>query len=254
MQLHFKSLGQGPPLIILHGLFGSLDNWMTHARTLASDFTVYLVDQRNHGKSPHSEEWNYLLMAEDLYELMDRETIYSSHILGHSMGGKTAIQFAMLYPERIDKLVIADMGVKAYVPHHVQIIRAMNAVELGQVSSRKEVDQKLAESIKDVGIRQFLLKGLGRNEEKAFSWKFNLKVLTEKYPEVLTQIDLVDPFGKPTFFIHGGKSNYILSKDKVEIRTYFPEVEFYEIPGAGHWLHAEAPEVFITKVREFLID
>ncbi|MEM6628072.1 MAG: alpha/beta fold hydrolase [Bacteroidota bacterium] len=254
MQLHFKSLGQGPPLIILHGLFGSLDNWMTHARTLASDFTVFLVDQRNHGKSPHSEAWNYQLMAEDLYELMDREAIFSSHILGHSMGGKTAIQFAMLYPERIDKLVIADIGVKAYVPHHVQIIKAMNSVDLSQVSSRKEVDEQLAISIEDIGIRQFLLKGLGRNDAKEFAWKFNLKVLTANYPEVLKQIDLLDPFDNPTFFIHGGRSNYILPKDIAGIQSFFPSVEFYEIPEAGHWLHAEAPEVFITKVREFLID
>ena len=180
MQLNVKTLGQGPGLIILHGLFGSLDNWMSHARKLAESYSVYLIDQRNHGKSPHSDSWDYPIMAEDLYHLMDQEGIYTSHILGHSMGGKTAIQFAMQHPERIDKLIVADMGVKAYSPHHTQIIEALNAVDLDEVDSRQAVDALLESRIPNPGIRQFLLKGLGRNGEEGFAWKFNLKVLSPK--------------------------------------------------------------------------
>ena len=254
MRLHFKTLGQGPPLIILHGLFGSLDNWMTHARKLSEAFTIFLVDQRNHGKSPHHGEWNYQLMAEDLHELMDSEGIYTSHLLGHSMGGKTVIQFAMEYPELIGKLIVADMGVKEYPPHHTEIISALNSVDLSEVQSRKEVDALLEEKIPEFGVRQFLLKGLGRNEEKNFTWKFNLKILTEKYEEVLSPIPLAYPFEGPALFLYGGKSNYVRPEDQEEIQKYFPDVIFQEISSAGHWLHAEAPEEFIAKVRDFLID
>ena len=254
MHLNAKTLGQGPPLIILHGLFGSLDNWMTHARKLSEDFTVYLVDQRNHGKSPHSNEWSYPLMAEDLHEFMSKEGIYASNFLGHSMGGKTVIQFAMQYPEQIEKLIVADMGVKAYPPHHTEIIAALKSVDLLQVQSRNDVDRLLQAGIKEFGVRQFLLKGLGRDQEKKFAWKFNLKVLSEKYEEVLAPIEFTYPFEGPTLFIHGGNSQYVLEEDKGEITSYFPYVFFDEIPSAGHWLHAEAPDEFITKVRDFLID
>lgn len=254
MNLHAKTLGQGPPLIILHGLFGSLDNWMTHAKKLSEEFTVYLLDQRNHGKSPHSEHWNYQLMAEDLHEFMSKEGIYASHLLGHSMGGKTVIQFAMQYPEQIEKLIVADMGVKSYPPHHTEIIAALNEVDLSQVQSRKEVDALLQARIPEFGVRQFLLKGLARNKEKDFDWKFNLKVLSEKYKEVLASIELTYPFEGYTLFIHGGKSQYVLAEDQEEISKYFPSVVFDEIPSAGHWLHAESPQEFIAKVRDFLID
>lgn len=254
MHLNVKTLGQGPPLIILHGLFGSLDNWMTHARKLSEAFTVYLLDQRNHGKSPHSDAWSYPLMAEDLHEFMSREGIYASNLLGHSMGGKTVIQFAMQYPDQIGKLIVADMGVKSYPPHHTEIISALKAVDLSQVQSRNEVDSLLQAGIKEFGVRQFLLKGLGRDEEKNFAWKFNLNVLSEKYEEVLAPIEFTYPFEGPTLFIHGGKSQYVLEEDKEEIRSYFPSVVFDKMPSAGHWLHAEAPDEFITKVRDFLID
>ena len=254
MHLNAKTLGQGPPLIILHGLFGSLDNWMTHAKKLSEEFTVFLLDQRNHGKSPHSDEWNYPLMAEDLHEFMHNEGIYASNLLGHSMGGKTVIQFAMQYPDQIEKLIVADIGVKPYPPHHTEIISTLNSVDLSQVESRSDVDSLLQAGIKEFGVRQFLLKGLGRNEAKNFAWKFNLKVLSEKYEEVLAPIELTYPFEGPTLFIHGGKSQYVLEEDKENIHDYFPSVVFDKISSAGHWLHAEAPAEFITKVRDFLID
>lgn len=253
MKLHFQSYGQGPALLILHGLFGSLDNWVSHARKLSEHFSVYLIDQRNHGKSPHSDEWNYQLMAEDLVEFMDDQGIMQGHLLGHSMGGKTVMQVAAYHPGRIDKLIVADMAPKAYSPHHHEIIAALLSLDLPNISSRKEAEEQLAKHISDWGVRQFLLKGLGRDEQKNLQWKFNLKVLSEKYPEALKAIRLEYEFEGPTLFVSGGKSNYVQDADRADILKTFPDSRFVVLPDAGHWLHAEAPDAFLEAVLEFLL-
>ncbi|MDX2246357.1 MAG: alpha/beta fold hydrolase [Bacteroidia bacterium] len=253
MELNAKSFGQGPALIILHGLFGSLDNWVTHARTLSADFTVIVPDQRNHGKSPHSDRWDYSAMADDLAAFMDKQGIFQAHIAGHSMGGKTAMQFAAEYPERIDRLIVADMAPKAYPPHHNAILDTLNRVNLAHLQSRQEAEDALREGIPEDSVRQFLLKSLGRSEDMRFQWKFNLEVITRNYENILAPIVLETPFYRPTLFVSGGRSHYLQPEDESLIRSYFPHVIFEKIPDAGHWLHADQPEVFIRIVRNFLL-
>lgn len=253
MQLNFKTFGQGPAIIVLHGLFGSLDNWVSHGRQLGQSFSVYLIDQRNHGRSPHDPEWSYQLMAEDLHDFMDQQGIFSASLLGHSMGGKTVMQFAAEFPERIEKLVVADMAPKAYPPHHDEILSALVGLDLQAITSRSEADPLLAKRIADPAVRQFLLKSLTREADgDAYRWKFNLSVIAEKYAEILHAIKLDFPFEKPTLFISGGKSGYVKEEDHAAILEDFPAARFVVIPEAGHWLHAEAPAHFMEILLDFL--
>ncbi len=250
--LNHKSIGQGPALIVLHGLFGSLDNWVSFARVLGQNYSVYLIDQRNHGKSPHMNAWDYPTMAEDLYDFMEQEGIRQAHILGHSMGGKVAMQFAAYYPEHLDRLIVADMAPIKYEPHHTEIIQALQGLDLSQFEDRQQADEALSQRIKEAGIRQFLLKSLARNRNQSFRWKFNLEVLGQKYEEVLEGVEVDPPFKGPSLFIYGEKSNYVVDQYRDLILSYFPSAEFQGIPGAGHWLHAEAPQEFLTIVKGFL--
>lgn len=252
MELNFKSYGKGPALIILHGLFGSLDNWVSHARQLSEHFSVYVIDQRNHGRSPHAPEWDYPTMAEDLADFMDQQGIFQAHLLGHSMGGKTVMQFAMYHPERIDHLVVADMAPKAYEPHHTQILESLIQLDLSALSSRSEAEKQLAKGIADPVIRQFLLKSLGRDADKKLRWKFNLEVIYEKYALILEAIELDFPFEGPTLFLSGEQSTYVQAHDHDLIQEGFPGAQFEQMPQAGHWLHADRPAAFLAAVQAFL--
>jgi len=252
LSLNHKVYGQGPALIVLHGLFGSLDNWATLARQWGEQYSVYLVDQRNHGRSPHHDEWNYKVMAEDLFEFMDSHQIYQAHLLGHSMGGKTVMKFADLYPERIDKLIVADMAPKAYPPHHTEILKALTSLDLRQVGSRSDAQKMLSAGIPEAGVQQFLLKSLHRKENREFGWRFNLDVIHQNYPEVLAEVSLFQPFEQPTLFLYGEKSHYVKPTDFEMIREMFPQALFEGIPNAGHWLHAEAPSIFSKHLLNFL--
>lgn len=254
MKLNFKKSGQGEPLIILHGLFGSADNWFSIAKELEKDFTLYLVDQRNHGDSPHSDDWNYQVMAEDLKELMDDEGLDSAYIMGHSMGGKTVMTFAMNYPAKVKKMIVADIAPRFYPLHHQRILEGLNAIPMGQLKSRKEADDILAKYINIPGIRQFLLKSLGRDENGKFIWKINLPVITEKIANVGEELKSGTPFEKPTLFMGGANSDYITEKDKEEIERLFPNSHVIYIKDAGHWLHAEQPAAVIETVKAFLKD
>jgi esterase len=252
MELNYKTFGHGPALIILHGLLGSLDNWVTLARRLGETYSVFVVDQRNHGKSPHRDTFTYPILAEDLMEFMDQQRIYQAHVLGHSMGGKTAMQFAGLHPERLDKLIVADMAPKAYKPHHNEIFDALRSVDLPRLQSRQEAEELLKVGVPDPPIRQFLMKSLTRDKEHGYRWKFNLPVLYKSYPDILAEVALDMPFDKPTLFLSGGDSPYVAPADHERILRDFPEAHFEVIPGTGHWLHAEAPGVFLEKVQNFL--
>lgn len=252
IELNYKVYGQGEALIILHGLFGSLDNWVSHARSLAEDYSVYLLDQRNHGKSPHENDWNYPVMAEDLFEFMNQQGIYRAHLLGHSMGGKTVMEFARHYPEMIDKLIVADMTPKQYAPHHTEILETLISLDLSKLESRRDAKVKLEERIQDPSVIQFLLKSLGRDEEKSFRWKFNLQVIYDNYERVLDEIKFEDEVDLPTLFIHGGESPYLQEEDKSPIQEIFPEATFYKLEGAGHWVHAEKPAEFLTQIQKYL--
>lgn len=252
MDLHYKSFGEGFPIIILHGLFGTLDNWQTIAKQLAEDYQVFIVDQRNHGRSPHHPEFDFLVMADDLQRFMEDNWIYNAHIIGHSMGGKTAMQFTMNYPDMVEKLVVVDISPKAYQSGHDLIFNALFSLDLSKISSRKGADEQLKLQIEDTGVRQFLLKNLTRNGSGGYEWKMNLRAIYKNYINVLRAIESGSPFEKETLFISGGLSDYIRKEDMILINEFFPQAKMVTIPNSGHWVHAESPVEFLEIVKKFL--
>ena len=252
MDLNYKAFGQGEPIIILHGLFGTLDNWQTVGKQLAEHYSVFLIDQRNHGRSPHTDKIDYPSMAQDLYQFMETQWVYKAYIMGHSMGGKTAMQFALNHPDMVEKLIVVDIAPKAYKGGHQDIFDALTSLDLEKIESRSEADEILKAQIEDTGIRQFLLKNLTRNKEGGYQWKMNLPILVQDYPKLLAEPHAETPFEKPSLFIRGGKSEYILEEDTVLIHELFPEASIKTVPEAGHWVHAEAPDHLMKLVTEFL--
>jgi pimeloyl-ACP methyl ester carboxylesterase len=252
MRLHFKKSGQGKAVILLHGLFGSADNWHFVAQRLAERFHVFAVDQRNHGQSPHDDEMDYPLMAADVENFFIAQKIASAFVIGHSMGGKTAMQFALQFPNRVEKLVVADMAPRAYSPAHAPIFAALLALDLPAFQTRQQLEDALAPAIPDLALRRFLLKNLGRNDNGAFYWKMNLSGLAKNYPQLCAALNWEIPFTKPTLFLRGGKSKYISAADEPEIFRLFPAAKIQTIAGANHWVHADAPEEFLKLVLDFL--
>jgi pimeloyl-ACP methyl ester carboxylesterase len=252
MQLYFKESGRGSAVILLHGLFGSADNWHHIALRLAEKFRVFTVDQRNHGQSPHDAEMNYSLMAADVNEFMTTSALEKAFVIGHSMGGKTAMQFALQFPERVEKLVVADMSPRTYAPAHDKIFAALLALDLSKFHSRQEIEVALALGIPNLVLRRFLLKNLGRDSASRFFWKINLSGIAENYRYLREPVSVAEPFIKPTLFIRGGKSKYINLEDEPLIRELFPLVEIQTIAAAGHWIHADQPEEFLRLVLNFL--
>lgn len=252
MTLNYKAFGQGDPLIILHGLFGTLDNWQTIGKKLADQYSVYLIDQRNHGRSPHHADFSYALMAEDLKLFMEEQWIYRAHIIGHSMGGKTAMQFAMEYPDMIDQLVVVDIAPKAYAGGHQLIFEALNSLDLANIDNRKTADEALAQKIDDFGVRQFLLKNLTREKAGGYRWKMNLPVIQQHYQDILAPITLTEPFEEKALFIRGGKSAYVEDDDWPMVQSYFPNSSLATVEQSGHWVHAEAPQDLLQLVFDFL--
>lgn len=252
MNFHYRSWGKGHPLIILHGLFGSLDNWATIAKALASDVHVYAYDARNHGRSFHSEKFSYKAMADDIGEFMDQRGITSAHLLGHSMGGKSAMQFALTHPDRVDTLIVVDIAPKPYARKHDDLIEAMTGLDLSRYSLRQEVDEALAGKIQSTPTRLFLLKNLARNEDGTLRWKLNLEVIRRHYGKTARGVDADRRFEKPALFIKGGKSSYIDSDDRPLIKQLFPRSSILTIKNAGHWVHADAPDELLNVVQGFL--
>lgn len=251
--LNYKVYGdQQPVLIILHGLFGSLDNWQSIAQVFSSNFTVYIVDQRNHGKSPHFNEHNYTAMAADLLAFIDHFELETVHLLGHSMGGKTVMQFAVDYPDRVGKLIVADIAPKYYPPHHQQILKALKSVDFSIHNSRTTIQKIIAENIPELGVQQFLLKGLTWITKERMAWKFNLAVLSEQIDNIGEALAGHAYFTNPVLFLKGEHSDYILDEDLTLIESNFPQSELIVIENAGHWLHAENSKDFITEVLRFL--
>ena len=240
-----------PPLVILHGLFGQSDNWTSIARSISSEVGVILIDQRNHGQSPHSAEMNYTLMAADVKKTLDAEGIKKIHLLGHSMGGKTAMWFAYYYPEYLESLIIADIAPRYYPPHHQSIIEGLKKLDLSAIQSRNEADELLSENIPEFGVRQFLLKNLNRKDDGTFEWRFNLKGIAEEIEEVGKAFEHEISVTK-TLFFRGAKSRYINEDDEKMIKKQFPESVIQTIPNAGHWLHAEQPELFLEALKQHL--
>jgi esterase len=252
MQLHFKAFGQGKAVILLHGLFGSADNWHHVALRLAEQFQVFAVDQRNHGRSPHSDEMNYSLMAADVEKFFLARGIQSALVVGHSMGGKTAMQLALQFPNRVEKLVVVDMAPRAYTPAHEKIIAALLALDLSKFQTREQIETALEPEIPKLVLRRFLLKNLGRDAAGGFIWKINLRGLSGNYFHLRQPVSALVPFAKPALFIRGGKSNYINDADEPLIRGLFPQAEIKTIAEASHWVHADQPAEFLRLVLDFL--
>ena len=251
--LHSRIIGVGKPLIILHGFLGMSDNWKTLGSKYAENgFEVHLVDQRNHGKSFQSEDFNYDILASDLRMYLAHHQIEKAHIIGHSMGGKTSMQFACSYPDSTEKLLVADIAPKYYPPHHSQIINGLNSLNLDEIDSRSTADKELAKHITENGIRQFLLKNLYWLEKGRLGFRFNLEVLSQKMEEIGENISASDSYEGPTLFLRGEKSEYVASADLPEIKRHFPDALLDTIENTGHWLHAENPKQFLEKSLAFL--
>ncbi len=250
MKLYSQISGKGEALIIMHGVFGMSDNWQTLGRKWAEQYEVHLLDMRNHGRSPHSDEFSYELMSDDLVEYMDDHNINKARIIGHSMGGKVAMLFSVLNPERTEKLVVADIAPKPYKPHHQQILQALQGLDLDTIKTRSESDEQFG--IKDEGTKQFLLKSLYWKEKNQLAWRFNLAVIAREIEKVGEPLPGQAIFYGPTLFVRGGNSGYIKDEDIDEIQMHFPEAKLQTIDGAGHWLHAEKPREFFALVDEFL--
>ncbi len=255
MKLAFREFGQGQPLIILHGLFGQSDNWNTLAKNFSEKgFRVFAIDQRNHGLSPHSDTWNYHVMADDLMEFIKDHELSEPIVMGHSMGGKTAMFFGLKYPGVASKLIIVDMSPGPAIRHHDSVLEALNAVDFTKMETRKDAEAVMNKYIQDFGTRQFLLKNIFWKDEsnKQMSWRFNLKVITRDYDQILEAV----PQGKSTvdtLVIRGEKSNYVTEKDLADFDSRFPNYKLQTIPGAGHWVHAEKPNEFFEAVMDFIL-
>lgn len=250
--LHSLVLGEGEPLLILHGFFGMGDNWKSLANRFSEKYQVHLIDQRNHGRSFHSDDFNYELMVDDLLHYVNYHQLNKVYLLGHSMGGKTAMLFAVQYPEKVNKLIVADIAPKFYPAHHQFILRALHAVDFNEIKSRNDIDAIYKEYIPEIGIRMFLLKNVYRKNKNEFAYRFNLDSLTENIEEIGIALPPMTQFKGETLFLKGENSGYISTSDDDLITTHFPNNEIVTIAKSGHWLHAENPNDFFNNVVRFL--
>ena len=241
-----------PVVVLLHGLFGASDNLSNLARSLSTSFKVHALDARNHGRSPHTEDMNYPEMAKDVVDYMDSHQLDAAHLFGHSMGGKTAMELALSRPDRVNKLIVADIAPVDYPPHHEKIFKAFDSIEIGDFSKRSDVEQNLADYIEDGAVRQFLLKSLIKNHNGEFAWRFNLESIRKDYQSILNAPPSTSSFEGDVLFIAGGLSDYILPEHREAILKRFPAAESKQINDVGHWLHAEKPELFNSICNRFL--
>ena len=255
--LHSKIYGEdqsGTPLLVFHGLFGMLDNWGSFGKEMGEFFPVHLIDLRNHGKSFHSAEMSHDDLAEDILNYIEFHRLEKINLLGHSLGGKAVMQFAITYPDRLDKLIVVDISPKAYPPHHQGIIKALESVDFHTLTSRQEVEEVLKQYIPEKSVIQFLAKNLYWTDDKKLNWRFNLETLSSKYSEFVSNAIKYGVFNGKTLFISGGNSNYILPQDEYQIKQQFPHSSIVTIKNAGHWVQAENPKDFNEVVKNFLED
>jgi esterase len=268
MELSYRKMGQGPPMIILHGLYGSSDNWFSIGKAFSDRFEVYLVDQRNHGNSPHTREHNYIGLRNDLHDFMEIQGIEKTVIIGHSMGGKAAMFFAVAWPEKVQALIVVDISPRSYKSlihpvtqslDHMNIITAMRGVDFTEVNNREDINLILSETIKSEKVRQFLLKNVKHKKGGGYGWKLNVKTLHDQLPQILDGLDH-KPYmngngitGFPVLFIKAENSGYIKEEDISIIKTIFPMAEIVTIPGADHWVHVEMPELLIKTISYFVL-
>ncbi len=261
VELNHRITGEGKPLILLHGLFGSLENLGGIARRLQDEWQIHALDERNHGSSPHTDTMDYPSMAEDVLAYMDAQGLDKASILGHSMGGKVAMQVALMAPERVEKVIVADISPVSYKPHHDVILEGLRSLDLTNVRTRQDADRLLAEFVETPGVRQFLLKNLERvpgDEQSAdgpmFRWRLNLPVIDACYANLAKAPEGDGPFNGPVLFLKGAESAYIQEKHRDQIMRLFPSAELRIIQDTGHWLHAEKADTFAALCRRFLDD
>lgn len=255
MKLNYKIYGTGDPVIIMHGLFGSGDNWHTIARMMEPQYQCIVVDMRNHGRSPHDPEMNFQVMADDLLELLADLGLDKVSLIGHSMGGKVAMQFALLHPEKVNKLIVVDIAPKYYPPHHDAVIEAIESIQPEKLTERSEAEAAFARFLgNNQPTIQFLMKNLSRLPEGGFEWKPNMPVIIGAYHALVDEVVPSTPFTGPVLFVRGQKSRYILDDDIPHMKALFPNSSLITIPDAGHWVHAEAPEFFTKSLLSFLND
>lgn len=257
MNLFYKKYGTGFPLIILHGLYGSGDNWQTIGKKLAENNEVFLIDQRNHGNSPHTKLHNYSLMADDLFQFFEAQKIEKANIIGHSMGGKTAMLFTQLFPQKINKLIVVDISPKTYIntnesKEHFYILDCLQNINFKICKSYNDIDKQLSNTLKDERLRSFLLKSVKREGRRCFSWKINIPVLINELPSIFAGINETPVIHNETLFIKGSLSKHIEESDTVIIKKTFANVSIKTIEKAGHWVHAEQPAEFLFVVNDFL--
>lgn len=251
MKLFFRSHGEGQPIVILHGLFGSSDNWLTQAKLLSESYKVYTVDLRNHGQSPHHNDFTYQAMVDDLQTFFNSEDLKNVTLIGHSMGGKAAMNFALSHADCIDRLVIVDIAPRVYDLEHYVIADGLAAIPIDTIASRNEADDVLREYVSDSGTRQFLLKNLQRKPEGGFTWKINLPVIREQLGNIGVDLQFDGKFSKPTLFIRGQNSSYVLDSDWPRIKQIFPLAKL-ETMDTGHWVQAEKPQEFVNLLTSWL--
>lgn len=252
LRLHHKVQGSGQPVILVHGLFGSLENLGMIARLLSQSYEVHSLDMRNHGRSPHSPVMHYEAMAADIVRYMDEAGLASAILLGHSMGGKAVMTLALKYPDRVQQVIVADIAPVDYPPHHTDIFAGLQALDVAALRSRQEADEALKPFVPEVPVRQFLLKNLVKHGATGFAWRMNLPVLIAEYHRILEGQPDDQVFDKPVLFVIGGHSDYVSAKHQDRVLARFPQAKVRVIPGTGHWLHAEKPDLFAGIVERFL--
>lgn len=254
MELGYQSFGSGAPLVVLHGLFGSRENWQTLARKWSDAVQVFVVDQRNHGSSPHDDAFDYPTLAADLHDFLAQRGIPRAHVLGHSMGGKTAMEWALTWPNEVCSLIVVDIAPKAYPRHHDEVLSAMYGLDLPGYTARQEIDEALAAQIADLPTRQFIQKNVVRDEGGTFRWRINLDAITSEYDSIIKGIAGDRQYPGPALFVRGEKSTYVQDQDMTRITTLFPQATLTTVPNAGHWVHADAPAAVEQIVRAFLAE
>jgi esterase len=256
MKLFSRHFGEGQPLIILHGLFGISDNWLTVGKKLGEQYSVYLLDQRNHGQSPHSDEFTYKAMSDDLLEFIEDNKLVKPILIGHSMGGKTVMEFASEHPNKLDKLIVVDIAPKAYPVYHREIIDGLLSLNLDEIKTRKEADEQLSKSIPEESTKQFLLKNLywenDVDDNPHLAWRMNLSIIDKNIDIVGIPLAEDAHYFGDTLFIRGGNSGYIKDADMDNVKHHFPKAILVTIPNAGHWVQAEQPMLFYNAVIDFI--